>query len=75
LFTSFVLLRIIDQSSLLFVLAGFVAILALHLTMNAVLGLTGVAPTRTLTGLLSQAAAGAVGGYVYYYVVSNIKLD
>ncbi len=50
----------------LFVLAGFVAIVALHLIMKAVLGLSGIAATRTMFGLLSQGCAGAVGGYLYF---------
>ncbi len=50
----------------LFSLAGFVAIVALHLIMKAVLGLSGIAATRTLFGLLSQGVAGAAGGYLYY---------
>lgn len=69
LFTSFVLLRFVKCSGLLFVLAGFTAIVALHLVMGVVLGLTGLAPTRTLIGLLAQGCAGAVGGYVYYVLV------
>mgnify|MGYP001820622884 FL=1 len=55
-----------DQRALLFTLAGFVAIVALHLIMKAALGLSGIAPTRTLVGLLSQGLAGAVGGYCYH---------
>jgi len=50
----------------LFILAGFVAIVSLHLIMKAVLGLSGIAATRTLFGLLCQGAAGAAGGYLYY---------
>jgi hypothetical protein len=48
-----------------FALAGFVALLALHLIMKQVLGVTGIAAARTLPGLLSQAAAGALGGCCY----------
>ncbi len=51
--------------SLWFVFAGLVALVALHLIMKAVLGLTGIAATRTLAGLLSQGLAGAVAGAVY----------
>ena len=36
--------------------------------MKAVLGLTGIAATRTISGLLSQGLAGAVGGMCYAYV-------
>jgi hypothetical protein len=50
----------------LFALAGFVAVVALHLIMKAVLGLSGIAATRTLTGLLAQGLAGIAGGYLYY---------
>ncbi len=52
--------------ALLFTLAGLVAILALHMIMKAVLGLSGIAATRTLPGLLAQGLAGAVGGYCYH---------
>lgn len=55
-----------NQRALLLTLAGFVAIVALHLIMKAALGLSGIAPTRTLIGLLSQGLAGAAGGYCYY---------
>ena len=56
----------------LFVLGGFVAIVALHLIMKAVLGLSGIAATRTMTGLLMQGVAGAAGGYLYYRLSSPI---
>jgi len=46
--------------------AGFVAVLALHLIMKAVLGVTGIAATRSLAGLLAQGAAGAVGGALFH---------
>ena len=45
--------------------AGFVAVLALHLIMKAVLGVTGIAATRSLAGLLAQGVAGAVGGGLF----------
>jgi hypothetical protein len=55
-----------SQRALLFSLAGFVAIVALHLIMKAVLGISAIASTRTLAGLLLQGLAGAVGGYCYH---------
>lgn len=48
-----------------YTLAGFVAVLVLHLTMKALLGLSGIAATRSLPGLISQAMAGAAGGYLF----------
>ena len=52
----------------LFVLAGFVAIVSLHLIMKAALGLSGIAATRTLVGLLAQGVAGAIGAYLYVHL-------
>jgi hypothetical protein len=48
-----------------FPLAGFLAIVVMHLLMRQVLELTPVAAARNLPGLLLQGAAGALGGYVY----------
>ena len=55
-----------DQRMLLYIVAGAVAVIAIHLLIKAVLGLSAVAATRTLAGLLSQGLAGAVGGYLFY---------
>ena len=60
-----------SQRALFFCLAGFVAIVALHLIMQAVLGLSAIAPTRTLIGLLGQGFAGALGGYCYHALSRN----
>ena len=49
-----------------YMLAGFVALIAMHVIMKMVLGLTGVAPTRTVLGLFAQGVAGAVGGYIVH---------
>ena len=48
-----------------YVLAGFAALLAMHVIMKAVLGLSGIAPTRSLWGLLAQGIAGGIGGYLF----------
>ena len=49
-----------------YVSAGFVALIAMHVILKMVLGLTGVAPTRTMVGLLAQGLAGAFGGYLFH---------
>jgi hypothetical protein len=48
-----------------YVLAGFVALIALPVIMKLVLGLSGIAPTRTIVGLLAQGLAGGAGGYLF----------
>ncbi|MEJ8568070.1 hypothetical protein [Elongatibacter sediminis] len=47
------------------VLAGAVALVAVHLILKASFGITPVAVARTIPGLLSQAVAGAAGGGLY----------
>ena len=49
----------------LFVLAGAVGLLALHIVLEAMLGITPVAAARTIGGLLMQGAAGAIGGWLF----------
>ena len=51
----------------LYVLAGAVALIAIHLTLNLAFGITPVAIARTTGGLLIQGVAGAVGAYFYAY--------
>ena len=57
-----------DQRALLYALAGFTAIVALHLIMKVVLGISGIAATRTTAGLIGQGAAGAVGGLCFHWL-------
>ena len=48
-----------------YVLAGAVALLAVHLLMPALLGMHMFPATRSVAGVAWQVAAGAVGGYVF----------
>jgi len=50
-----------------YVVSGFVGMIALHVILEAVLGLSGIAPTRFIGGLLLQGAAGALGGLVFHF--------
>ena len=52
----------------LYILAGAVALIAIHLTLNLAVGITPVAIARTMGGLLIQGLAGAVGAYLYAYI-------
>ena len=56
-----------------YTMAGFVALVAIHVTIKTVVGISGVAPTRTLLGLLCQGIAGGVGGYLFYRLSSNLQ--
>lgn len=71
IFTSTLLLRFIRGSGFLFALAGFVAIISIHLFLQLAFGLVAVAPTRTVFGLFSQGVSGALGGWVYFYFNRN----
>jgi len=48
-----------------FVLAGAVGMVGLHLVLNSVAEINAIAASRTLTGLIGQAIAGACGGLAY----------
>ena len=49
----------------IYALAGFVALIAIHLILEATLGLIGFAAVRTTFGLLAQGAAGGLAGWLY----------
>jgi hypothetical protein len=51
----------------LYILAGAVALITIHLTLNLAFQITPVAIARTMGGLLIQGIAGAVGAYLYVY--------
>ncbi len=58
-----------QRRSSLYTLAGAVAIAISILLMNAVLPITGIGATRSLAGLLSLSAAGALGGRLFAALV------
>jgi hypothetical protein len=49
-----------------FVLGGFAAVMAIHLTLRLVFDMNPVWATGTPMGLIMQGLAGAVGGYVFF---------
>jgi tetrahydromethanopterin S-methyltransferase subunit E len=49
----------------LYMLAGAVGIVCIHLGLNLAFGITPVAVARSGTGLLAQGLAGALGGLTY----------
>lgn len=53
-------------------LAGFAAIIVLHLLLKAVLGVSPITATREAGGLLMQGIAGAAGGYAFYYLTGRL---
>jgi hypothetical protein len=57
-----------------YVLAGALALFCALLVMKQLLDISGVAGARTTAGLLAQAAAGAVGGWVFA-MVSRARVD
>ena len=52
----------------LYIIAGAVALVCVHLALNLAFGITPVAIARTTSGLLLQALAGAAGGFTYVYL-------
>ncbi len=62
---------IVAQPLVLYPLAGFVALLSIHIALRIVFEVSALAPTRELSGLLSQGLAGAVGGYAFYRITQR----
>ncbi len=60
--------------TILYVAAGAVALIAIHLVMKLALGIAPVAIARTTGGLLVQGLAGAIGGYVFARLMFKPKL-
>ena len=57
-----------SRRMLLYIAAGAVAVIAIHLLIKMLLGISAVAATRTMVGLLAQGVAGAIGGYLFYHL-------
>ena len=72
-----VLIRVYPNMSFsIYVLSGFLAMIALPVIMNVVLGVSGIAPTRLPLGLFAQGIAGAVGGWVFWRLTeTRLRLD
>jgi hypothetical protein len=52
----------------LYLLAGSVALLCIHLGLNLMFSITPIAVARSTGGLALQALAGAAGGFTYIYL-------
>jgi hypothetical protein len=52
----------------LYLIAGAIALVGIHLALNLAFGITPVAIARTPPGLLMQGAAGAAGGFAFVYL-------
>jgi hypothetical protein len=53
----------------LYLLAGAVAVVCIHLGLHFAFGITPVAIARSGFGLLLQALAGAAGGFTYLFLI------
>ena len=56
-------------------LAGFAAVLVMHLLVTTTTGVHPIAATRSVPGLVLQGLAGAAGGYVFYLVISRADVS
>jgi len=65
---SFIIKYVPHQRMFLYVLAGATGLVAIHLILKLLLGISGIAATRTVVGLLMQAIAGGVGGYLFHVI-------
>ena len=52
----------------IYTLSGFAALIAIHLILEATLGLIGFAAVRTTLGLLLQGVAGGLAGWLFAHL-------
>jgi hypothetical protein len=71
---TFMIKYVPHQRMILYVLAGAVGLVTIHLLLKLLLGISGIAATRTVVGLIAQAIAGGVGGYLFH-VISLKRTD
>ena len=71
LFTGLVLNRFIKPTYWLYALAGFTAILAMHLILEFAVGFAPIAPAREFGGLVALALVGALAGLIYHHRASS----
>jgi hypothetical protein len=65
---AFIIKYVPHRRMILYVLAGAAGLVAIHLILKLLLGVSGIASTRTIVGLLAQGIAGGVGGYLFHVV-------
>jgi hypothetical protein len=58
----------------LFILAGAVALVMVHLVLKLAFGITPIAVGRTTGGLLMQGLAGAAGAYVFTLLIRKPRV-
>lgn len=63
-----------DHRPLRFTLAGFAAIWVMIAVMNLALPVTGIAATRSLSGVIALSLVGAVAGWLYTRTVRVVHL-
>ena len=64
---------VLELPQLLYPLAGFVALMTIHVALKGAFDVWAVAPARTPAGLLGQALAGAFGGCVFYLASRRLQ--
>jgi len=63
--------RLVQPHLITYLAVGFIGIVTIHISIDWLLEIALVAPTRTTPGLATQGIAGSLGGLVYY--LCNIK--
>ena len=53
---------------ILYIAAGATGLMTIHIIMKLLFGISGIAATRSVIGMLAQAVAGGVGGYLFHLI-------
>jgi len=65
---TFIIKYVPQHRMLLYIAAGAAGLITIHIIMKLLLGISGIAATRSVIGMLAQAVAGGAGGYLFHLI-------
>ena len=65
---TFIIKYLPQHRMILYIAAGAAGLITIHIIMKLLLGISGIAATRSVIGMLAQAVAGGVGGYLFHLI-------
>jgi hypothetical protein len=65
---TFIIKYLPQHRMILYIAAGAAGLITIHIIMKLLFGISGIAATRSVIGMLAQAVAGGVGGYLFHLI-------
>ncbi|MDG2250878.1 MAG: hypothetical protein P8N11_08580 [Gammaproteobacteria bacterium] len=65
---TFIIKYLPQHRMILYIAAGAAGLITIHIIMKLLFGISGIAATRSVIGMLAQAVAGGVGGHLFHLI-------